>query len=232
MFIAPSDAISRIESDRDLVNKRYDQLRQIAQGLLEFNFPDEDYLRSKHMSREKSAEIRSWHFYVSDDSYDKYFKESMGMLTLLKAYKKGRRNPDENAIRSVSRSLLSDYCFLANAFPEDVLPYIDADKAETNRKLDDMKYVCETMLKYGVTDSEYRQAFADCFLFSYKHQNMARCAGSPNLKNALELSHLLEECDFKPFTSFFDRMFRKHTMDENLKGILTKILGYYVWMTN
>ena len=39
MILYPSEAISRIESERNTVNKRFEQLRQIAIEMIEFNFP-------------------------------------------------------------------------------------------------------------------------------------------------------------------------------------------------
>ena len=232
MIVSPSRAISLIEEDRKKVNKRFELLRYVAQRLVEFNFPEEEYLNVKTVK--VSNEKRTVHYALANEHYyAKCLQEAVNEVKMLDKFNESKRKPDEKTITSVMKSLVMHFSFITYMFPRTTLEVIDEDKAETNKRLDMLKYVCQALTRYGITENMYLDM---CHNYQYsintRIKNMVRFVFSSHLDEAYDIATYIENSDFAPYKSWWDRMFRVQKMDETMQAMLQRMLKLYVFMTN
>ena len=232
MFLTPTEAISRIEADRALVNRRFEQLRSVAQDLIELGIPEEEFLKQKPLQHRKETKKTVRYELTSETTGGKWVEECANYVKMLKSFRNGKRKPSEETVNSITAELIIDFCFTSSMTPSETLGVIDEDKADTNKKLDELKHVCVVLKKYGVTDSDYRRAFAQYTLYSDRIKNMVDFTFCKELTEALDLAHYVEESGFRPYRSWWDRLFRNEQMDSTLKATLNRMLELYVRITN
>ena len=232
MIVSPSRAISFIEEDRKKVNKRFELLRYVAQRLVEFNFPEEEYLNVKTVK--VSNEKRTVHYALANEQYyAKCLQEAVNEVKMLDKFNESKHKPDEKTITSVKESLVRNFSFITYMFPSTTLEVIDEDKAETNKRLDMLKYVCQALTRYGITENMYLEM---CYNYrsstNTRIENMVRFVFSSHLDEAYDIATYIENSDFAPYKSWWDRMFRVKKMDETMQAMLQRMLKLYVFMTN
>ena len=233
MYITPSDAISLVERDRAKVNKRFEMLRAAAQELIAMDIPEEEYLKLKPIQNNRELRRTTFHYnLMSETTGGKWVESCMDCMKMLKAFKTGRRKPSEETVKSVTDTFISHFCYTSDMLPSETLEYLDADKADTNQKLDELKYVCQVMKRYGVTDSDYGKAYAQYTFHDDYVLNAVGIAFSKPLAEAHDLAHYVEDSDFKPYKSWWDKLFRGGKMDPTLRATLNRILELYVRITN
>ena len=138
MYLTPSDAISRIEADRAKLNKRYEMLRSISQDMIALGYTQEEYIEFKPITKEKKEDLH--YSLMSETTGGKYVEQCADYIKILKEFERSKRKPSEETVKSTRRKLLIDYCYMSYRMPEQTLQSIDIDKAETNQKLDELKY--------------------------------------------------------------------------------------------
>lgn len=232
MILTPTEAISHIEADRAKVNKRFELLRKVAQDLIELEIPEEEFLQQKPLQHRKQTKITVHHSLMSENLGGKYVEECADAIKMLKAFRNGKRKPSEETVKSVTTKLVISFSYTTYMLPQETLDALDEDIADTNKKLDDFKHICEVMRDYGVTDSDYRRAFAQYLWHNDYLENMVTFAYCTQLEEALDLAHYIEDSDFRPYRSWWDRLFRNEQMDATLKATLNRILELYVKVTN
>ena len=132
MIVSPSRAISFIEEDRKKVNKRFELLRYVAQRLVEFNFPEEDYLNVKTVK--VSNEKRTVHYELGNEQYDaKWLQEAVNEVKMLDKFNESKHKPDEKTITSVKESLVCFSFILIDNFKSGTREHV-CDKAEIPNK--------------------------------------------------------------------------------------------------
>ena len=232
MILTPSDAISRIEADRALVNKRFELLRTVAQDLIELGVPEEEFLKQKPLQHREET-VHAVHYnLISETTGGKWVQECADCVKMLKAFRNGKRKPSEETVKSITTELVIAFSFTTGMTPSETLEAIDEDKTDTNKKLDELKHVCVVMKKYGVTDSDYRREFAHNIWHNDYLENMVRFAFRKEVAEALDLAHYVEDSGFRPYRSWWDRIFRNEQMDATLKATLNRMLELYVTITN
>ena len=224
MIITPSNAISRIEADKDKINKGFEQLRYVTSELIEMGIPEIEFVTHK-----PPFNLGAIHGELI--IHDGLVEKCIDSIRMLKAFNNGKRRPSEETINSVQDKLVEGFCFISNLSPDKTLEMIDLDKAETNKKLDQFKHVCVVMKDYGITDSDYWKALENRFYPNTRHKSMVEYAYSEKMVEALDLANYIEASDFKPYKSWLDRLFRNKQMDATLKAALNRILELYVMVT-
>lgn len=232
MFLIPTEAISRIEADRALVNRRFEQLRSAAQYLIELGIPEEEFLKQEPLKKRKETKCTVRYSLSSETTGGEWVEKCSDYVKMLKSFRNGKRKPSEETVNSITAKLIMDFCYTTYMTPSETLEIIDKDKADTNKRLDEMKHVCVVMKKYGVTDSDYRRAFAQYILNSNRLKNMVDFIFCRELTEALDLAHYVEDSGFRPYRSWWDRLFRNEQMDSTLKATLNRMLELYVRITN
>ena len=97
-----------------------------------------------------------------------------------------------------------------------------------NNKLDEFKFVCKTLINYGVTDADFKKQFFSHITNNTYVKSMVSCAYSQFLPEAYDLASYIDASDFAPYKSFWDRLFRREKMNDELKAILNRILEVYI----
>ena len=232
MIISPSEAISKIENDRKILNKRYEQLRVATEGMIELGYTEEEFLKEHTISVNRNTEIRRWYSSLTNEERGgQYVSECLDLISVLKTFKNGKRKPNENTIKSVSATLLDKYCWTSYALPEEVLERIDEDKKEANQKLDELKHICKTLCNYGITSRDYHNARYKYTTRDYGVKNMVNFAYNNKISEALDIANYIESSGLKPYKSWFGRVFCKRKMDETLQAMLNRLLELYVKIT-
>ncbi len=232
MILTPSDAISRIEADRAKVNRRFELLRSVAKDLIELGIPEEEFLKQKPLQHRKETKSTVHYSLISETTGGKWVEECSDYVKMLKSFRNGKRKPSEETVASITSKILSAFSYTTGMTPSETMEAIDEDKADTNKKLDELKHVCVVLKKYGVTDSDYRREFAQNIWHNDYLENMVRFAFCSELEEALDLAHYIEDSDFRPYRSWWDRLFRNKQMDATLKATLNRMLELYVKITN
>ena len=234
MILTPSDAISRIEADRAKVNRRFELLRKVAQDLIELGIPDEEFLQQKPLQHRKETKSTVHYSLISETTGGKWVEECSDYVKMLKSFRNGKRKPSEETVKSVTTKLVISFSYTTYMLPQETLDALDEDIADTNKKLDEFKYVCTVMKHYGITDGDYRRAFAQYSLNNNHIRNMVRFAMGydKEREEMLDLAHYIEDSGFKPYRSWWDKLFRDGQMDATLKATLNRILELYVRITN
>lgn len=233
MYITPSDVISLVERDRAKINKRFEMLRTAAHELIAMDIPEEEYLKLKPIQNSRKYPRTTCHYnLMSETTGGKWVESCMDCMKMLKAFKTGRRKPSEETIKSVTDIFISHFCYTSDMLPSETLEYLDADKADTNQKLDELEYVCKVMKRYGVTDSDYGRAYAKYTFHDNYVLDALEIAFSKPLAEAVDLAHYVEDSDFKPYKSWWDKLVRGREMDATLRATLNRILEIYVRITN
>lgn len=232
MYLTPSDAISRIEADRAKLNKRYEMLRSISQDMIALGYAQEEYMEFKPITKEKKEDLH--YSLMSETTGGKYVEQCADYIKILKEFERSKRKPSEETVKSTRRKLLIDFCYMSYRMPEQTLQDLDVDKAETNQKLDELKYVCQTLTRYGVSSNDYYKAFDQYTLNYPKPKDMVRfvCFADKERIEAYDIAKYIEDSDFKPYKSWWDKHFRKEPMDATLKAMLNRLLELYVAITN
>lgn len=237
MILPPSKAIGLIDDKKRIVNKRFEDLRQIAQYLVECNFPLEEYIKWEPISLHRNDSLEKLRGFrreslPSDNMGGKYIKECLDLITMLKSFSSSKHKPSEDTINSTIKRLIIAYCFTAYALPEELLSDIDNDISDTNKKLNDFKHVCEVMHRYGITDSKYTDAYAKYFIKSWRNIDLVILAYRDKMAELLDLAHFVESSNIQPYKSWWHRLFRIKTIDETTQSTLNTMLELYVKVTN
>lgn len=193
-----------------------------------------DFLEPEEKERNSRKYSRTTCHYnlMSETTGGKWVESCMDCMKMLKAFKTGRRKPSEETIKSVTDIFISHFCYTSDMLPSETLEYPDADKADTNQKLDELEYVCKVMKRYGVTDSDYGRAYVKYTFHDNYVLDALEIAFSKPLAEAVDLAHYVEDSDFKPYKSLWDKLVRGREMDATLRATLNRILEIYVRITN
>ena len=110
---------------------------------------------------------------------------------------------------------------------------LDKELEACNVELNKFKSVCETLIKYRVSDSEYMKLYSGIDRHHTYPLSQHIDMGKIKLNEALDLVSVIEASysDYKPFTKKW--IFRIPTpMDENLKELLNGVLDRYTHILN
>ena len=232
MYLTPSDAISRIEADKAKLNKRYEMLRSISQDMIALDYAQEEYMEFKPKKNEHKESLHM--SLMSETTGGKYVEQCADYIKILKEFERSKRKPSEETVKSTRRKLLIDFCYMSYRMPEQTLQDLDVDKSETNQKLDELKYVCQTLTRYGVTSNDYSKEFGQYFWNNTRYKDVVWCVcvGDKERVEAYDIAKYIEDSDFRPYKSWWDKIFRKEQMDATLKAMLNRLLELYVVITN
>ena len=100
-------------------------------------------------------------------------------------------------------------------------------------ELNKFKSVCETLIKYGVSDGEYMELYSSIVRHHTYPLSQHISMGKNELNEALDLVSVIEASygDYKPFTKkWFFRI--PIPMDDNLKELLKGVLVRYTNILN
>ena len=243
MLLKPSQSLSAIEQSRATIKKTIERVRGVYAAIQEYGLTAKDYVDYYN-----SCHIPSWHKKVPetfDVSYGhiSYWECEGASNTLAKCEKEIKllnalnkqglkQKPKEETIASVRNSLIccsENLIDVTNYFAMD----LDKEMEACNVELNKFKSVCETLIKYGVSDGDYMKLYSSLdFHYTYplsQHISM----GEKKLNEALDLVSVVEASygNYEPFTKKW--IFRRPTpMDDNLKELLNGILVRYTHILN
>ena len=111
MFLTPTEAISRIEADRALVNRRFEQLRSVAQNLIEFGIPEEEFMKQRPLQKREETKRTVRYSLSSETTGGKWVEECSDYVKMLKSFRNGKRKPNEETVNSITEELIMDFCY-------------------------------------------------------------------------------------------------------------------------
>ena len=237
MILYPSAAINKIESERKNVNKRFEQLRQIAKDMIEFDFPLEEYMKYDPISKHRDASLERLRVFrrspiTCDDMGGKYINNCRDLIAMLKSFKNARRKPSEETIKSTQTKLIVDYCFTAYALPEELLSDIDNDIAEMNKKVDGLRHVVEVLNRFGITDRQYECVHLSRYSRHSYSESVVRMSYLKQTTEAVDIANFIEDSIPEQKLSWWKRLFIKQDLDETTKASLNRLLDLYSIITN
>lgn len=237
MILYPSTAIKRIESERATINRQFEQLRQIAKDMIEFDFPIEAYMKYDPISKHRDDSLEKMRGFrresiTSNHRGGNYIYNCRDLISILKSFKNARHKPSEETIKSTQTDLIVNYCFTAYALPEELLSDIDNDIAEMNKKVDDFKHVVEVMRDYGITDSQYERVHRSRYSRHSYQESLVRMSYLEKTVEAVDLANFIEESNHEQKLSWWERLFFKNNIDDTTKAALNRLLDLYSIITN
>lgn len=243
MLLKPSQSLSAIEQSRATIKKTIERVRGVYATIQEYGLTVKDYIDYYN-----SFHIQSWHKKVPETfegSYGhiSYWEGESAADTLANCEKETKllnalnkqglkQKPKEETIASVRNSFIAWSNLLidvTNYFTMDLDKELDACNMELNK----FKSVCETLIKYGVSDGEYVKLYSSLDRHYTYPLSQHISMGKNKLNEALDLVSVIEASygDYKPFTKKW--IFSIPTpMDDNLKELLNGVLVRYTYILN
>lgn len=244
MLLKPSQSLSAIEQSRATIKKTIERVRNVYTTIKEYGLTPKDFvdyynswhIPSAHKKVPENFEVTYGHIYCWDGgeitlkSLDGCEKQTKLLNALNKQGLK--QKPKEETIASVRKSFISSCSGLidtTNYFAMD----LDKELEACNVLLNKFKSICETLIKYGVSDGEYMKLYSS-LQFHYTYSLGQHIHSREKMLNeALDLVNVIEASysDYKPFTKKW--IFRiPAPMDENLKELLNGVLVRYTHILN
>lgn len=243
MLLKPSQSLSAIEQSRAIIKDRIERFRSVYAAIHEYGITKEDYVEKD--IKPILAKVFSLSYTLPENDSISYgnisFWEQKSTLEdlancekeikLLKAFHQQGlwQKPKEETVASVKERLMywsKEFIYKTNYFTMD----LDKELIACDLELNKFKRVCETLVRYGVSDSDYIKIYSK--YEGWMHRTSSLCSQiemrQKVLDEALDMVSVIEAAykDYKPYTKKW--VFRIPVpMDENLKALLNGLLGRY-----
>lgn len=240
MLLKPSQSLSAIEQSRATIKKTIERVRGVYVAIQEYGITKEDYedktkktiIRSRPNTPPENDSISYGNISFWEDKLTlEFLADCEKEIKLLKAFHQQglRQKPKEETIASVRQRLINwskKFTYVTKYFTMD----LDKELIACDLELNKFKRVCETLVRYGVSDSDYIKIYSK--YEGWMHRTSSLCSQiemrQKVLDEALDMVSVIEAAykDYKPYTKKW--VFRIPVpMDENLKALLNGLLGRY-----
>ena len=241
MLLKPSQSLKAIEHSRKIIKNTIERVRNIYAAIQEYRITPQElvdaYNKDNRWHKIKLPEnnnvsygvIGFWEGYSNSEFLDNCEKE----IKILKAFNEQglKQKPKEELIASVRDSLIAWSSQLATITIFFAMN-LDEELAACDIELNKFKNLCEALIKYRVSDSDYMKIY-----LNRQYRNLPPdektlstqiAIRQKELEEALDLVSVIEATykDYKPYRKKW--IFNIPVpMDENLKVLLNVLLDLY-----
>ena len=242
MLLKPSHSLAAIEDYRTTIRKSIERLKKLYPVAKEYNitiydYKDEETVRREklnHYSWEKAYEYGDLLGYLGYKYFLKFLTECEKVLKTIDVFNQQKIKPQEATTKRFRDELV---CWIKDIAIHTEYFTVDLDKelSACELYLDKFKSVCCTLIKYGVSDSDYIN-IALHKQYSHSDYNLGESIGGSTdkerLEEALDIANIIETSykDYVPYKKVkkvWWYITKPVPMDDNLKTMFNRLVELY-----